>query len=120
MSPQPDQRLRAKLEELRSETTLRDLAARIGISHYVLHKFLKGDPGVRPTTVARIRQWAERPGDEAVVQDMRRGLRRLLGRLGVRRALEVEGRIGEAIRVAFKDVGEEPPDWVRKLGKKQL
>jgi len=111
--------LRRSLAAEKDRTTLRDLAARIGISHFAVYRFLDGQ-AVRPTTLERIRSWLDAPGEEDAVKELRKLLRRVLGRLGAARARDVEGAIGRAIADAFRGAGQEPPKWLKVFGRKQI
>jgi len=97
---------------------LRVLAAEMGISHYALFKFERGMP-VRESTKKRIAEWLDEPGVDITAGRLRKDLRRLLGRLGVRRALEVEKAIGDVIVGAFGRAELPVPGWVRRLGSKR-
>lgn len=98
--------------------TLRDLAARIGISHFALHSFLSGK-SVRPKTLGRIESWVKKPGEDEAVHQLRGLLKRVVGKLGAAEARELEGAIGEAIGKAFERAGESAPKWLAGFGKKQ-
>lgn len=98
---------------------LRELAARVGVSHYTLHHFIHGKP-VLPSTSERIRRWLDEPGAEDTVERLRTDLRALLGRLGSRRAKLVEAALGRVIVEAFERAGVEVPNWVKRLGRKQV
>lgn len=114
-----DRELREALKRLKGSAPLREIAARIGLSHYVLYKFLNREP-VRPTTKARIQRWLEEPGDADTAERLHKDLQRLLGRLGAGKTRAVEAAIGRVIAQAFEDAGEEVPSWVSRLGKKQV
>lgn len=114
-----DQELRAALTRLKDSAPLRELASRIGLSHYVLYKFLNREP-VRPSTKARIQQWLEEPADDDTAVRVRQDLRRLLGRLGAGKQRAVEAAIGRVIAEAFTADGKEVPRWVERLGRKQV
>lgn len=118
MTPGSEARVRAALRELRKTVPLRELAARISVSHYTLHKFIVGKR-VFPSTLERIRRWLEAPGAEDTVERVRTDLKDLLGRVGARRARAVEVALGHLIAKAFEDAGEEVPRWVGQLGRKQ-
>lgn len=110
---------RRQLKALRETTTLRDLAARIGISHFAVYQFLEKKK-VRPATLERIQAWLAQPGEEDSVVRFRNELRRLLGRLGAAKKRELERSIGRLIEVAFHEAGEDVPTWVKQLGRKQV
>lgn len=118
MASRSDDQVRAAIAKARESIPLRDLAVRIGISHYALYKFERG-LAVLTSTKARIADWLDEPGEDDTAERLRRDLRRLLGRLGVRRALEVEKAVGDVLVGAFDRAGQQVPTWVRRLGSKR-
>jgi hypothetical protein len=99
--------------------TLREVAASVGCSHFVIWRVLEGET-VRRASAAKIEAWLDRPKEVHAAQDLRRALQRVVGRLGRRAARQVEVEVGEVVTKAFKAAGEEPPAWVAGLGKKQV
>lgn len=118
MVDRSDAQVRAVLLELRKTVPLRELAARMSVSHYTLHKFIQGK-SVFPSTKERIRRWLEDPGPEDTVERVRADLKTLLGRAGARRSKVVEVALGRLMAKAFRDAGEEVPRWVAQFGRSQ-
>jgi len=112
-------RLRAYARSLTRFATQRDLAARMGVSHGLFSNFLRGGT-IRKATAARILRFATGPTEGDVVQTLRQSLQRLLGPLGTRRARQVEGQTGKAIRRAYYEAGLKAPAWASELGRKQV
>ena len=111
--------LRARLEQAKGDMTLRDVGAAVGVSHFVIWKLLEGGT-VRRASAAKIEAWLDRPKDAHAAQDLRRALQRVVGRLGRRAARHVEVQVREVLMKAFKAAGEDAPEWVPGLGKKQV
>ncbi len=119
MVPHGQGALRAWVRDRTDLSTLRDVAARVGVSHYSVWRFRRG-LAVRPLTVMRIDSWRRKPSETAAVEDPRKALRRVLGRLGPRAARSVEGELGRVIRRFYRSNGVETPKWIERLGKTQV
>jgi transcriptional regulator with XRE-family HTH domain len=118
LAKESEAQIRAALLKLRETVPLRELAARAGVSHYTLGKFIRGKR-VFPSTKERIRRWLEEPGPEDAVERIRTDLKALLGRVGARRSQVVEVALARLIASAFEEAGEEVPRWVAQFGRKQ-
>lgn len=102
--------------QVERDGSLRVAAARIGVSHITLWKFLAKRGDLRPTTVAAMREWLDRPGDADAAQELRKNLRRVLGGLRKQDRAEAEKEIGRVIERFFRRAGKPIPQWVRNMG----
>ena len=97
------------------------MAARVGVSHVTLERFLAGGGKPEPsvTTLARIQAWLEQPQEAEVAHRWRRDLRRLLGPLPAGKYRDAEAAVGRVFEEYLREAGEQIPEWVLQLGKKQ-
>lgn len=110
------QALRDELLVVRESVSLRELAARIGISQYPLFKWLRNEP-IRGSTLAKIEAWSRSPREDDAAAELRLLLRRLLAGLPDekgRRAAERE--VGQAIGRAYRRARMEVPGWAGRMG----
>jgi transcriptional regulator with XRE-family HTH domain len=110
--------LRQVVCELNTETTLRDLADRVGVCHNTLWKFLKRKR-MRLSTIRRIRDGLARADGATAFDQFLSGLRGLLDPLNEAKGRKAERAAARALAVWFTDEGERVPVWVMWLARGQ-
>ena len=109
------QALRKELLVVRESVSLRELAARIGISQYPLFKWLRKEP-IRGSTLAKIEAWSRSPRDDDAAAELRQILHRLLARLPDEKGRRVaEREVGEVIAKAYRRAKVQVPGWLERL-----
>ena len=109
-------KLRLAVEAYLAESgvSLRELGARLGVSHALLSRFLAG-AGLRPATARRIRDWLAEPDEAEVAQRVFDDLRRLLGPFGERRTKPVLAVLARIVEDEFSGAGKPVPTWLRSV-----
>lgn len=106
--------LRERVRELNRDTSLRELAAKVKVSHNTVWR-LKTGKNMRPSTVRRIREGLAQADGTTALDQFLSGMRGLLGSLTNPQQRKAELDIALVLSACFLKAGKVVPPWVTRL-----
>ena len=107
-----DRQLRARLNALRSEWSLRELAERMGVSHVAVWRFLEGHP-LRPATRRKVREQLETLDLSGERDQFDRFFKEIARVLGVRQGKHLRRQVAQLVITAYMAGEIRPPRWLQ-------
>lgn len=117
-SKQADGALQQSVRKLYSETSLREVAERLGVCHATVWKLLNGQR-MRPSTLLRIKDGVARATGATDVDLLMSGLHGVLAPLPEPKRREAKRLVARALAAWYTDEGLLVPSWVTCLTKGQ-
>ena len=103
--------IRAAVQTLHDQASLRELAEVLGVSHQSLFKLLQGRR-LRPSTLRRIAQGLAGSREAVAFDQLLDALSTLLRSLRAAERRSIERRLGEVVEEAFRGARQPVPRWV--------
>ena len=101
---------RTRVVDAVRRTSLRDVAARVGLSHFAILKIVRGET-VRPATLEVVERWLDERHED-IARQLREVLRKAMGRLPKRKVVQVEEQVKRIVQRAYEEAGKEVPPWL--------
>lgn len=103
--------IRASVQALHAQASLRELADVLGVSHQAVWKLLQGR-SLRRSTLRRIADGLAGSREAVAFDQLLDALGTLLGPVRAAERRSIERKLGEAVEEAFRRARQPAPEWV--------